>query len=104
MDIKDSLVAKDRYREAHKELKNNYEKDLQNAKDNFEQRIDKQSKNFANQKTKLEEESQINNALYTDKTQTAINRGQEEFKNKLKENTLRFEKEKILLKVTSMKS
>ena len=94
MDIKDSVVAKDRYREAQKELKNNYERDLQNVKDNFDQKIEKQSKNYAEHKTKLEEEGQINNVFYIDKTRSAINRGQEEFKTKLKENTLRFENEK----------
>lgn len=94
MDIKDSVAAKDQYREASKELKNNYNRDLQNVKDNFEGKLEKQSKNYAEHKTKLEEESQINNALYTDKTKTAINRGQEEFKTKLRENTTRFENEK----------
>lgn len=94
MDIKDSVVAKDRYREAQKELRNNYERDLQNVKDNFDQKIEKQSKNYADHKGKLEQESQVNNDLYTEKTRSAINRGQEEFKTKLKENTLRFENEK----------
>lgn len=94
MDIKDSVVAKDRYREAQKELKQNYDRDLQNIKENFDDKIGKQSKNYAEHKTKLEEEGQANNVLYTEKTRSAINKGQEEFKTKLRENTLRFENEK----------
>jgi len=94
MDIKDSVVAKDRYREAQQELKGNYDRDLKNIKENFDNKISKQSKNYDEHKTKLEEEGQANNVLYTEKTRSAINRGQEEFKTKLKENTLRFENEK----------
>lgn len=85
MDIKESVAAKDRYREAQVELKGNYDRDLKNIKDNFDGKIEKQSKNYAEHKTKLEEENQINNEFYTDKTKSAINRGQEEFKTKLKE-------------------
>lgn len=94
MDIKESVAAKDRYREAQVELKGNYDRDLKNIKDNFDGKIEKQSKNYAEHKTKLEEENQINNEFYTDKTKSAINRGQEEFKTKLKENVARFDKEK----------
>lgn len=94
MDIKDSVAAKDRYREAQVELKNNYDRDLKNIKENFDGKIEKQSKNYAEHKTKLEEENKINNEFYTDKTRSAIDRGQEEFKSKLRENTARFEKEK----------
>lgn len=94
MDIKDSVAAKDRYREAQEELKSNYDRDVKNIKDNFDGKIEKQSKNYSEHKTKLEQENQINNEFYTDKTKSAINRGQEEFKAKLKENTSRFEKEK----------
>lgn len=94
MDIKESVAAKDRYREAQEELKSNYDRDLKNVKDNFDGKIEKQSKNYSEHKTKLEEENQINNEFYSDKTRSAINRGQEEFKTKLKENTSRFEKEK----------
>lgn len=94
MDIKDSVAAKDRYREAQVELRDSYERDLKNVKENFDSKITKQSKNYDEHKTRLEEENQVNNTLYTDKTRSAINRGQEEFKTKLKENTLRFENEK----------
>jgi hypothetical protein len=94
MDIKESMAAKDRYREAQVELKSNYDRDLNNIKDNFDGKIEKQSKNYAEHKTKLEEQNQINNELYTDKTRTAIDRGQQEFKTKLKDNVARFDKEK----------
>lgn len=98
MDIKDSVVARDRFRETQKEMRNNYDKNLQEVKDNYEQKLEKQSKNYDEHKSRLEEESQINNTLYSDKTKSAINKGQEEFKTKLKENTLRFENEKNLTK------
>jgi hypothetical protein len=94
MDIKESVAAKDRYREAQVELKSNYDRDVKNIKDNFDGKIEKQSKNYSEHKNKLEEENQINNEFYTEKTKSAINRGQEEFKTKIKENTSRFEKEK----------
>ena len=94
MDIKDSVRVKDQYREAQQELKNNYDRDLKNVKDTFDGKLEKYSKNAAEHKTKLEEESRVNNELYTEKTRSAINRGQEEFKNKLRENTLKFEQEK----------
>ncbi len=94
MDIKDSVAARDRYHEAQKELKSSYDRDLKNVKDNFDDRTQKQSKNYSEHKSKLEEQNQINNSFYSDKTKSAINSSQEEFKNKLKENSLKFENEK----------
>lgn len=94
MDIKESVAAKDRYREAQVELKNNYDRDVKNIKDNFDGKIEKQTKNYADHKTKMEEQNQINNEFYTDKTRSAINQEQQTFKNKLKENVAKFDKEK----------
>lgn len=86
--------VKDQYREAQQELKGSYDKNLKQMKEGFEAKIDKQAKNYAEHKTKLEEENQINNEFYTDKTRSAIDRGQEEFKSKLRENSSKFEQEK----------
>ena len=94
MDIKDSVAARDRYHEAQKELKSSYDRDLKNVKDNFDDRTQKQSKNYSEHKSKLEEQNQINNSFYSDKTKSAINSSQEDFKNKLKENSMKFENEK----------
>ena len=94
MDVKDSVAARDRYHEAQKELKSNYDRDLQSTKENFDAKTQKQSKNYSDHKTKLEEQNLVNNAFYSDKTKSAINSGQEDFKNKLKENSLKFENEK----------
>ena len=98
MDIKDSAAATDRYREAQKELKSNYDRDLANIKDNFDDRTEKQSKNYSEHKAKLEEQNQISNSFYSDKTKSAIDRSQEEFKSKLKENSFKFENEKTSTK------
>ena len=98
MEVKDQtkavVQARERYREAQEDLKASYDKNLESVKDTFAARSEKQSQNYALQKTKLEEENQVNNELYTDKTRTAIGKKQDEFKNRLRENTTRFETER----------
>ncbi|AUN97877.1 hypothetical protein DOM21_11895 [Bacteriovorax stolpii] len=98
MDVRDQSVkldqARDRYREAQEDLKASYDKNLQQMKETFDARTAKQSKTYAENKTKLEEENQINNELYSERTRSAITKGQEEFKSRLKENASRFEQER----------
>lgn len=98
MDVRDQSAkldqARDRYREAQEDLKASYDKNLQQMKETFDARTTKQAKTYAENKTKLEEENQINNELYSERTRSAITKGQEEFKNRLKENASRFEQER----------
>lgn len=98
MDVRDQSKAVDqarnRYREAQEELKSSYDRNLDQMKETYAGKTEKQSKNYAAQKTKLEEANQVSNEVYSEKTKSAINRGQEDFKNKLRENTGRFEKER----------
>ncbi len=98
MDVRDQsnavAKAKDRYREAQEDLKASYDKNLDQMKQTFDAKAAKQSKNYDAHKTELEENNRVNNEIYTEKTKTAINKGQEEFKNRLRENTNRFEQER----------
>ncbi|MBC7715056.1 MAG: hypothetical protein H7177_17045 [Rhizobacter sp.] len=86
--------ARDRYREAQEDLKGSYEKNLSQMKETYDGKSAKQAKNYDEHKTKLEEQNSVNNELYTDKTKTAINKSQEEFKNKLRENTAKFDQDR----------
>ena len=98
MDVKDQtnavVAARERYRVAQEDLKGSYDKNLSQIKETFDAKTEKQSKNYDNHKTKLEENNKINNEVYTEKTKTAINRSQEDFKNRIRENTSRFEQER----------
>jgi hypothetical protein len=98
MNVKDQQFkidqAKLRYNEAQEDLRHSYEKDLNNVKETFNNRSLKQSKNFDEQKNKLEIQNEVNKEHYSEKTTDAINKGQEEFKNRLKDNITRFENEK----------
>jgi hypothetical protein len=98
MDVRDQAIkidkARDQYREAQEELKGSYDKNLKQVKDTFEGKLEKQSKNYDIHKTKLEEDNQISNQVYSEKTRNAINSSQEDFKNKLRENGAKFEKER----------
>ncbi|MBY0415813.1 MAG: hypothetical protein K2Q18_16700, partial [Bdellovibrionales bacterium] len=98
MDVRDQSYkvdqAREQFKDAQKDLKSSYDKNVQQMKETFDSRIEKQANNYDKHKSKLEEDNKINNELYTDKTKTAIHKSQEEFKNKLRENTGRFEKER----------
>lgn len=98
MDVRDQSKAidqaRDRYREAQEELRASYDKNLNQMKETFDAKTEKQSKTYAEHKAKLEEDNQVNNELYTEKTRSAINRGQQEFKERLRENVNRFEAER----------
>ncbi len=98
MDVRDQSKAidqaRDRYREAQEDLRASYDKNLNQMKETFDAKTEKQSKTYAEHKTKLEEQNQVNNELYTEKTKSAINRGQQEFKERLRENVNRFETER----------
>lgn len=98
MDVRDQSKAidqaRDRYREAQEDLRASYDKNLNQMKETFDAKTEKQSKTYAEHKTKLEEQNQVNNEIYTEKTRSAINRGQEEFKERLRENVNRFETER----------
>lgn len=98
MDVRDYSVkvdqARDRYREAQEDLRASYDKNVEDIKSTYEQKAKKQSKNFAEQKIKLEEQNLVNNDLYSDKTKEAIAKKQVDFKNRLKDNTSKFEQER----------
>ncbi len=97
MDVNDASMkvdqARNRYREAQEELKENYDKDLKNVKENFDAKVVKQSKTYGNQRLELEDQNKINNEHYTEKTRSAISQNQEEFKTKLKDNVSKFEQD-----------
>lgn len=98
MDVRDQSSkidqARDQYREAQEDLKNSYDKNLKSMKETYDFKVDKQAKNYDQHKTKLEEDNRVNNELYSDKTRSAISKSQQEFKNKIKENTTKFEEER----------
>jgi hypothetical protein len=97
MEVRDQAKlnqAREQYTDAQKELKGNYEKNLKQMQETFDNRVEKQSKNYAEHKAQLEENNQINNDFYTEKTRDAIERNQANFKNKIKENTEKFEEER----------
>jgi hypothetical protein len=98
MDVKDYSVkldqARDRYREAQEELRSSYDKSLEDVNQTHSAKEKKQSTSYAEQKTKLEEQNLINNDRYTEKTREAVAQKNEAFKNRLKENTQRFEEER----------
>lgn len=98
MDVRDSTIkvdqARDQYREAAEDLKSSYDKNLNSMKETFENKFDKQAKNYSQHKSKLEEDNQISNQVYSEKTRSAIDRSQQDFKNKLRESGEKFEKER----------
>jgi hypothetical protein len=86
--------ARDRYREAQVDLKGSYDKNLNQMKETYDGKFTKQAKNYDEHKSKLEEQNAINNEIYTDKTKTAINSAQDDFKKKLRENTAKFDQDR----------
>lgn len=98
MDVRDSAIkvdqARDQYREAAEDLKSSYDKNVNSMKETFENKLDKQAKNYSQHKSKLEEDNQISNKVYSEKTRSAIDRSQEDFKNKLRDSGEKFEKER----------
>ena len=98
MDVRDYSQkvdqARDRYREAQEDLRASYEKNLDDMKETFDTRSEKQARNFNEHKLKLEEQNLVNNDLYSQKTKEAITKKQNEFKERLKDNTVKFEQER----------
>ncbi len=98
MDVRDYSQkvdqARDRYREAQEDLRASYEKNLDDMKETFDTRSEKQARNFNEHKLKLEEQNLVNNELYSQKTKEAITKKQNEFKERLKDNTVKFEQER----------
>ena len=98
MDIKDQNAkisqAKMRFNEAREDLRQSYDKNLKETKETYENRFEDQAEVYSAHKSKLEEQNKINNEYYSDKTKEAINKGQEDFKARLKENISKFEADK----------
>lgn len=86
--------ARDKYREAQSELRGSYEKNLDEMKETFANKTKEQSKTYDAQKTKLEEQNAINNEEYSKKSEEAIEVSQQDFKNRIRENVSKFDKEK----------
>lgn len=98
MDVRDQSQkidqARNRFREAQEDLKASYDRDLANVKSTADTKIKKQAENYDIHKTSLEEQNSINNETYSNKARTAIERSQNDFKNRLGESTSKFEAEK----------
>jgi hypothetical protein len=86
--------ARSRYREAQEDLKASYDKDLANVKATADNKIKKQAQTYGLHKTSLEEQNSINNEIYSNKAREAIERSQNDFKNRIGESTSKFEAEK----------
>lgn len=95
MDVKDYSQkldqARDKYRMAQEDLRSSYNKNLEDVKESNDFKLDKLGKNYDSQKTKLEEQNQINNQLYSSKSKEAIAESQERFRNEIKKNTEKFD-------------
>lgn len=98
MDVRDQTQkidqARTRFREARDDLKESYDKNLADIKATAEYKSEKQARAFDGQKTKLEEQNAINNKLYSKKAQDTILRSQNDFRERIKDNTAKFEQEK----------
>src|SRR5687767_3687884 len=102
MDVKDYSQkldhARDKYSSATDELRSSYNKNTEDMKETFDNKINKRSKNFDSQKAKLEEQNQINNELYSDKTKEAIAERQLAFRDEIKKNSEKFDVDRKVLK------
>jgi hypothetical protein len=102
MDVRDLSQkvdqARNRYREAQEDLKGSYDRDLENVKTTADAKIKKQSQLFGKEKTKLEEQNTINNEVYSKKAADAIERSQNDYKERLKDSTAKFETDRKGLK------
>jgi hypothetical protein len=98
MDVRDQSQkidqARNRYREAQEDLKASYDRDLANVKATADNKIKKQAENYDLHKTSLEEQNSISNETYSNKAREAIERSQNDFKNRIGESTSKFEAEK----------
>ncbi len=98
MDVKDYSVKADqvrtRYREAAEDLRESYDKNVDDIKSTYEHKTEKQSKNFRSQNLKLEEQNLVNNDLYSNKAKDVVEKNQNDFKDRLKDNVSKFEQER----------
>lgn len=98
MDVKDYSQkvdqARDKYRQAQEELRASYDRDAENVKTTASNKVKKISKAYDEQKTKLEEQNQINNENYSSKTKQAIADRAERFRNEIKKNTEKFDNDR----------
>jgi hypothetical protein len=83
---------------AQEDLRSSYDKNTEDMKGTFENKTNKMSKNYSNQKSKLEEDNQVSNQTYSDKTKEIIANRQERFKNELKKNSDRFDQDRNEMK------
>ncbi len=98
MDVKDYSAkadqVRDRYRDAQEDLRTSYDKNVDDIKSTYEQKAKKQSKNYSEQKNNLEQQNLGNNDFYSNKTKETVERKQNDFKSRLKDNVSKFDEER----------